>query len=130
MTRFDDILEKDTYSKVKPKKQVLTLALEEGDDVINSIKQGMEDNGVKSATVEDVSGKLKEASISCMDSNKFKRIDFVDTEILRASGLFKISAGDLWGSLNIFTAGRKPMSGKMIRGKASDGFTIKLSFTP
>lgn len=112
------------------KKQFLTLEFDEGDDVISCIKQGMAQNGVRECDVVDVDGTLTTATVNNMEGNKFKKIDFSNTKILRASGHFKIGGGDLWGALHVFTEGRKPISGTLVRATASAGFTLKLSFLP
>ena len=112
------------------KKQVLTLEFDEGDNVLAGIKQALIDNRIRETDVVDVSGFLGTFSINTFEGNKFKRIDLSNQEILRASGHFKMGGEDLWGSFNIFTSGRKPFSGTVISAKASQGFTLKLSFLP
>jgi len=116
--------------KEKIPRKILTLELDEGDDVMTCIKLGMEQNKIREAKIEDVSGLLALATVNCMEGSKYKRIDIVNTEILRASGNFKFGGDDLWGSLNIFTSGRKPISGTLLKGKAKQGFTMKLVFVP
>ena len=112
------------------KKQMLTLSFDEGDNLLSCIKQGMEMNNVRECDVVDVDGGLTTASVQAMEGHRFKKIDFSNTKIMRASGHFKITAGDLWGSLHVFTEGRKPISGTLLSAKASQGFTLKLSFLP
>ena len=124
MTRFDDILGND---KKETGKKILTLVLEEDDPIIKSIEQGMKENNVKEAIVEDIVGSVKEATLTNMEKGKYNEFEVRETELIRASGIFKLSAGDLWGSLNVFTGSRKPISGKLARGTAMDGLQIKLS---
>jgi predicted DNA-binding protein with PD1-like motif len=124
MTRFDDIL---GANKKLAQKKILRLVLEEDDDIISSIKQGMLENKVKEATVEDVTGILKEGKITNMENGKYNEYEIRETEIIRASGIFKFGGGDLWGSMNVFTGGRKPISGKLVKGKAMENLEIKLS---
>lgn len=112
------------------KKKVLTLEFDEGDDVLAGIKSGLSQNEIREADVVDVDGVLTTATVNSMEGSKFKKIDFSNTKILRASGHFKLGGGDLWGMLHIFTEGRKPISGTLVRGKASQGFVLKLSFLP
>jgi len=45
-----------------------------------------------------------------------------------ASGSFKLSYGDLYGSMKIATSDKPPMHGTLVKGTAHDGFVIKLSF--
>ena len=112
------------------KKQILTLQFDEGDNVISCIKQGMEMNNIAECDVVDVDGVLTSATVNAMEGSKFKKIDFTNTKIMRSSGHFKLGGGDLWGSLHVFTEGRKPISGTIVRAIAGQGFTIKLSFLP
>ena len=112
------------------KKKTLTLEFDEGDSVLLGIKFGLEQNGIAQAEVVDVDGVLTSATVNTMEGSKFKKIDFSNTKILRASGLFKLGGGDLWGSLHIFTEGRKPISGTLVRGNASQGFKLMFSFLP
>lgn len=112
------------------KKKNLTLEFDEGDDVISCIKQGMEQNNVRECDVVDADGALTTATVNAMEGSKFKKIDFSNLKIMRSSGHFKLGGGDLWGSLHVFTEGRKPISGTVVRAKASQGFKLKLSFLP
>jgi len=112
------------------RKQYLTLEFEEGDDILSCIKQGMEQNSIRECDVVDVEGTLTTAAVNAMEGSRFKKIDFSNLKIMRASGHFKISAEDLWGALHVFTEGRKPISGTVVTAKASQGFKLKLSFLP
>jgi hypothetical protein len=116
--------------KEKIPRKTLKLVLSEGDDVLKCIKQGMSENGVRECRVEDVSGKLSQGVVNCMEGSSYKRIEFTDKGIMRASGVFKITADDLWGNLHVFTEGRKPYSGTLHSGKAAEGFELVLSFVP
>jgi len=125
MPRIDSVLVKE-----KIPRRNLALVFDDGDDIVQGIKQGMQKSGVKEGKVEYVEGKIKEGTVNCMDGHSYKRIDFKDKEIITASGTFKFGGGDLWGNLHIFTAGRKPISGTMLSGKAAKNFTLKISFVP
>ena len=125
MTRFDNILDKENVQK-KSNKKILKLVLEEGDSIIKSIEQGMRENDIKEANVDDINGAAKEATITNMEKGKYNEFEVRETELIRASGIFKFGGDDLWGSLNVFTGGRKPISGKLTKGTAMDGLEIKL----
>jgi hypothetical protein len=112
------------------KKQTIIFEFEEGDDILSNIKLGMEQNKIREMDIVDVDGAIATASVNAMEGNKFKKIDFSNTKIMRASGHFKLTAGDLWGSLHFFTEGRKPISGTVIRASASTGFKLKFSYLP
>ena len=126
MTRFDDIITNKTGAKV-PAKKILKLVLEEGDPIIKSIEQGMKENKVREANVEDICGSLKEGTVTNMEKGKYNEFEIRETEIIRASGIFKFGGEDLWGSLNVFIGGRRPISGKLTKGTAMEGLEIKLS---
>ncbi|MGI6589741.1 MAG: PCC domain-containing protein [Candidatus Iainarchaeum sp.] len=123
--RIDSVLIKEPL-----KKKTLTLEFDEGDDIMSCIKEGLVQNEIREANVVDVDGVLTTATVNAMEGSRFKKIDFANTKILRASGHFKLGGGDLWGALHVFTEGRKPISGTLVRGTASQGFTLKLSFLP
>ncbi|MBT4870908.1 MAG: DUF296 domain-containing protein [Candidatus Diapherotrites archaeon] len=125
MTRFDDIIDHGKVKRVE--KKILKLVLEEGDSIIKSIEEGMKENKIMEATVEDINGSVEEATITNMEKGKYNEFEIRETELIRASGLFKFGGDDLWGSLNVFTGGRKPISGKLTKGTAMDGLEIKLS---
>ena len=105
----------------------MTLILCEGENLIECIKQGMIENKITKCDVIEVSGKIS-GLINYMDGHKYKSSELKEQEILKASGHFKYGYGELWGKLNIFTSGRKPLSGTLVKGTALDGFEIKLSF--
>lgn len=112
------------------KKKTLTLEFDEGDDIMSCIKMGLEQNDIKEADVMNSEGALTTATVNAMEGNKFKKIDFANMKIMRVSGHFKLGGGDLWGNLHVFTEGRKPISGTLVKGKASQGFKLMLSFLP
>ena len=124
MTRFDDIIDHGKVKRVE--KKILKLVLEEGDSIIKSIEEGMKENKIMEANVEDINGSVQEATITNMEKGKYNEFEIRETELIRASGLFKFGGDDLWGSLNVFTGGRKPISGKLTKGTAMDGLEIKL----
>ena len=126
MTRFDDILTTKKGQKT-PVKKILKLVLEEGDPIIKSIEQGMKENKVREANVEDIVGSLKEGTVTNMEKGKYNEFEIRETEIIRASGIFKFGGDDMWGSLNVFIGGRRPISGKLTKGTAMEGLEIKLS---
>ena len=121
MTRFDEIL--GTEKTVK-KPDVLKLILEEGDNVLKSIKEGMDENKVRSARVKSIDGRILEGIIE-VDG---KRENIEDAGLVSAKGTFKFGGDELWGTLEVFTEGKKPLQGKLLRGIAMDNLTITLEF--
>ena len=47
---------------------------------------------------------------------------------MRVSGNFKLSYGELYGKMNVFTFDKPPIQGTVVRAKAKAGFSLKLSF--
>jgi predicted DNA-binding protein with PD1-like motif len=109
------------------KKKFLVLFFDEDDDVYSNIKQAMIDNSLKKISVESCEGMLKKATINCFSGNCFKKIDFLEKEISKVSGEFKLT-NDLFGNLKICTKERKPLQGTLVKGITKEGFCLKLSF--
>lgn len=109
-------------------KRSLTLILDEGDGILESIKQGMVQHGLKEVTIDGVEGKVKEAVINYFERNQFKSSVLKGSSVMLASGTYKLSYGDLYGTMKIATADKPPMHGTLVKGTAHEGFTIKLSF--
>jgi hypothetical protein len=121
MTRFDEILGTEKTAK-KPDK--LRLILEEGDNILKSIKEGMDENKVREARVISFDGKILEGIIETSEGKQ----NIEETSLVSAKGLFKFGGDELWGSLQVFTEGKKPLQGKLLRGIAMDNLTIELEF--
>jgi predicted DNA-binding protein with PD1-like motif len=113
----------------KAEKKVLRLSFSEGDDVVSCIKQAMTENNLTECKVAEVSGRLKFATVSCFEGNKYKKVELKNKEIIGVSGIFKFSGGDLWGNMRVLTAGANSINGTLISGKAAEGFELGLSFT-
>ncbi|MEM0359753.1 MAG: DUF296 domain-containing protein [Candidatus Diapherotrites archaeon] len=109
-------------------KKILTIVLDDGEDILKCIQKAMEEHGLKEVKVEDMSGTMKEGYINYFEGGHFASAKFKDKPILRANGNFKLSGGDLWGTMHICTADKKPIMGTLIRGLAANGMEIKVSF--
>ena len=121
MTRFDVILGKENKTEKKSK---LTLILDENDSVLDCIKEGMLKNNVKEAEVVKINGKIIEGRILGQEGNVIVQ----DAELINAKGKLKFGGDELWGKLNVFTEGKKPISGELLNGKAQEGLKIELEF--
>ena len=121
MTRFDIMMGKNTGIE---KKNKLRLILEEDDSVLQSIEQGMKENNLKEGVVIDATGFVKDAIIS-EDGNK---LSFEEVELLKAKGKFKFGGDDLWGKLEVFTGGKKPIKGQLLRAKAKEDLEIVIEY--
>ncbi|PIN84959.1 MAG: hypothetical protein COV47_04695 [Candidatus Diapherotrites archaeon CG11_big_fil_rev_8_21_14_0_20_37_9] len=109
-------------------KKNLVLELEEDESILTCIKQGMEQNNLEQVNVETIEGRMKECLINYFERNSFKSSVLKDVDILIASGSFKSSYSELFGSMKIVTNEKPPMQGTFVRGKASEGLKITLSF--
>lgn len=112
----------------KSVKKNLTLVLDEGDDIISCIKDGMAQHGVDKVSVDSVDGMVNEALINYFERNSFKSSVIRDKSILIASGAFKLSFGELFGQMKIVTNDKPPMHGTLVRGRAKGNFTLRLAF--
>jgi predicted DNA-binding protein with PD1-like motif len=122
MTRFDIIMGKENIGKEEKSK--LTLELEEGEDVLACIKEGMEENKIKEAKIVAVDGELIEGII--IENGEKKVVE--DIALISAKGKFKFGGDELWGKIEVFTEGKKPLSGQLIKGKAKKGLIINLEY--
>ena len=112
----------------KAEKKRLTLQLSDGEDILESIKLAMQEQKISECRVEDASGKIKHIIVNSFEGNRYVKKEFSDEDVLRASGSFKLSYSDLWGSMHISIGKRKPFSATLVAGKAAEGFELVLSF--
>jgi len=106
----------------------LTLILDEDDNVMDCIKCGMLTHNIKECNVTAVSGNLKTGLINYMDRHEFKSEEIKDRQISKASGNFKVNSENLFGKLNIFIDGRRPLSATIVKATASQDFELTLCF--
>ena len=106
----------------------MTLVLDEGDSVLECIKRGMQEHGLNEVTIEGVEGTLAEGSINFFERSSYRSLNLKDAPLMMASGNFKLSYGELFGSMKIVSGEKPPIHGTLVKGKAKDGLTIKLSF--
>jgi len=112
----------------KGKRKTLTLILDENDDVLASIKQGLKQHGLKEARVDDMQGTVKEGVVSYMEGSQYKAKNLQNQKIIKASGNYKLSFDELFGSMHVTTAGKNPLTATFVKGKAAQDLQIKLSF--
>ena len=109
-------------------KRDLTLILDEDDGILESIKSAMKEHAIKEVKVEGIEGTLKECVINFFERSNFKSATLKNEKTMLASGSFKLSFDDLYGSMKIATEGKPPMHGTVVKGKAGQDLTLKLSF--
>ena len=113
-----------------PVKKVLAVTLEDGDNILPAIRVAMKENNVPECKALEVSGTVKEATLSFHDGDRQRYKTLKDTELLRATGSLKLSYGELYGSLAITTADKIPVKGELVRGTAATPLKFKFSFVP
>jgi len=109
-------------------KKYLSLELEDGEGILESIKKGMEEHGLKEVKVEKIEGPVEEILINYFEKGAFKSSVLRDCNIMIASGNFKLSYGEIFGQTKVVTDAKPPMHGSLVRGKAKDGLKLSLSF--
>ena len=109
-------------------KKFLKLELEDGEGILESIKQGMKENNLKEVKIEKIEGPVEEILLNYFEKGTFKSNVIKDTNIMLASGNFKLSYGDLFGQTKVVTNNKPPVHGSLVRGKAKDGLKLSLSF--
>ena len=122
MTRFDLMMGKENNHTEEKNK--LILELDENDNILACIKQGMLDNNIKEASVKSIEGKLLSGLINAKEG----RTRVEDAELINAKGKFKFGGDELWGNIEVFTEGIKPIIGPLLQGTATQGLTITFEY--
>ena len=120
-------IDSQLFSK-KAERKILTLILSENEDILASIKEGMRQHNLRECKVEGMGGKIKQGQINFTERSQYKVMNLQDSEVMLASGNFKRSFDDLWGGMHVSLSGKKPVTGTLVKGTASEGLEIKLSF--
>src|SRR3989344_4917088 len=109
-------------------KRQIELFFDEDDSILDSIKSAMNEHNVREVNIEEADGTMKEAVVNYFERSSYQSKVLKDASIMRVSGNFKLSYGDLYGKMNIATFDKPPVQGTLVRGSAKAGFTLKLSF--
>ena len=116
--------------KKKGIKRSMKLILEEDENILECIKQGMTEHNVPEVKIIGMTGKIKTGIMSYLEGSKYIVYNFDNTEVMLAGGHYKLSFGDLFGSLRITTKENKvPVNGVFSKGNAVDGLEIQMEFT-
>lgn len=113
--------------KKKGEKRKIKLTMEEDEKILSCIRQGMKENNVNEVKIIGVNGKIKSGMMNYLDGSKYLVFDFNNTEIVRASGNYKLSYDELFGSMRL-TVGKPPINGVFSKGTATEGLEIELEF--
>ena len=106
----------------------MTLILDENDSILESIKLGMKEHGVKEVTVEGMEGTLKEGIGSYMEGSRFMTKNFANDDVFNASGKYKLQVDQLWGNLHVIVNQKSPLNVTLVKGKSAQGLIVNLSF--
>ncbi len=115
------------FSK-KGLRRSLTLILDEGDSIIDSIKASMQEHGLNEVRIEGAEGAVQETTINYFERSQFRSTVLNGNRIMVASGNYKLSYGELFGTFKLATEDKPPIQGTLVKGKAAQGLTINLSF--
>ena len=110
--------------------QILTITLEEGDDILQCLKQALQENNIKECKIIDTNGFWKEGFMNYFLKNQFKsRKTFEIEKISAGSGKFTRQGNEYVGDLHIVVSlGNNRINGTLLEGKAAKELTIKAKF--
>jgi len=109
-------------------KKFLTVSFDDGENILDCLEQAMIEHNLRECRVERLDGTIKTAKVNFFEGGKFGASTIKNKPIMAASGNFKLSGGDLWGSMNICTSEKKPLSCTFVTGLASENLQLKVSF--
>jgi len=109
-------------------KRNLKIQLDDGENLLGAIKEAMAQHKISECKVEDIEGEMKDGFINYFEGSSYKNASLANRKMLRASGTFRLNFGELWGTMHISTADKRPLSGTFVKGTAKEGLKIRLSF--
>ncbi|MFA4907134.1 MAG: DUF296 domain-containing protein [archaeon] len=113
----------------KGEKKVVRLGLEDNEDVLGCIKQGMAEHKLEECDVIGITGKVKEGKLAYFQGSSFMSMELKEKAVQKASGKFHLNKEKLHGDLHITIAlGNNRIQGTLIKGKASGEMEIELGF--
>ncbi|HLC92242.1 MAG TPA: hypothetical protein VJH23_00890 [archaeon] len=112
----------------KGMKKTIELFFDEDDNILEGVKSAMQEHNVSEVNVEEADGVLKELTVNYFERSSYQSKVSRDSRVMRVSGNFKLSYGELYGKMNVFTFDKPPIQGTVVRAKAKAGFSLKLSF--
>ena len=109
-------------------KKFVELFFDEDDSILEGVKKAMQEHNLAEVNVEEADGVIKGGAINFFERSSYGSKELSDSRVMRVSGNFKLSYGELYGQMKIFTYDKPPLQGTLVRGKARAGFSLKLSF--
>lgn len=126
-------MDSEFFDNKKGKMKELEMVLEDGEDIMESIKTAMIQNNISKGEIVRFEGKIKDANITYFQKSVLKNVEFDDPkEVVRANGEIKIDYSDnnrLFGRIRlIYMDSGKSFEGMMQRAKASGDFIIAIKY--
>lgn len=119
------------YSRDKATEQVMKITLEDGEDILESLRKAADESGLNEFRVGEMSGLWKEGFMNYFEGNRFKSRKTLDIERIKAgSGKFvRQGNGKFNGDLHVAVpVGNNVINGTLLKGKAAKELTIKIKF--
>ena len=120
------------YFNSKGSVKNVTLELEEGEDILPCIKQGMKEHAITNADVLGINGEILSGTVNYMLGSQYKHKDITDAFPINASGHYELlgkSRDELFGTMKIvLQEGMNQNTYTLASGKAKNGLKIKLKF--
>lgn len=114
----------------KAVEKFLAVTLEDGEDIMGSMKKAASEHGLDEFRVVEVRGLWKDGFMNYFLRDKFKSRHTFDIEKIKAgSGKFVRKGAGYEGDLHIAVAvGNNTVNGTLLEGKAAKELTIRLKF--
>lgn len=121
-------IESSIYSGKSVEKD-LTLAFEEGDDVLSGIRTAIQQHGIRECSAVAADGQLQHATIQYFNKSKFTSTELTNGRIISCSGRFMNLKEGIYGDLHVgFMLGMQMWDGTLTKAIAKNGFQITLRF--
>ncbi|MFH1663624.1 MAG: hypothetical protein ABH986_02315 [archaeon] len=107
----------------------LTLELSEGENLLESIREGMIQNKINKAVLKAIQGKINNCCVNFMLGSRFKSKEILLANVLNASGQYELKGknNELFGNMHlVFQNEKNTMT--FVKGTAAEGLKIVLSF--
>ena len=110
----------------------LVLELDEGEDILSSIRMGMLHNNIHRATVKGIDGKIKEGMVNYFVGSNYKSREIKNTQVENAHGKYELrgrNRDELWGNLHVtISQNGKRETATLGKSAAANGLRVRMSF--
>jgi predicted DNA-binding protein with PD1-like motif len=126
-------MDSEFFNRDKVKIKDLVLVLDDGDNILDCIKQGMIENHVSKAEIIGFEGSIKNATVSYFQRSTMRNVELNDTKkVVKANGDFKMDFADnhrVFGRIRlIYLENDKTFEGILVRGHAAGELKITLQY--